>query len=137
MQEPQVRLLAIVCGPSPEVPFPHRLAMVSQTGCAHTRIRTAADGRAIDNAVIGSFGTDENRAVVAIPDVARNCSAVISLPPDVTFTVDTGPVADFEIVVMPTSHLCFGYNTCLPEHIEAGCVVSSAVQMLERHPAYR
>ena len=133
----KVEMLDIVCNPTAHIPFRHRLGILACTGAAEARIRTSAGRRVIGDARVGTLARTRKRSIIAVPDVNGPSRATITIPRNGTAEVDTGPVPDFEIVMMPTSHLCFGFNSCLPEHIEAGRVVAGAVDQLERDPSYR
>ena len=49
---------------------------------------------------------------------------------------ETGPVPRFEYHLMPSSHLCFGYFTGLPEHWEAFRSLRDAVQLISEDDHY-
>jgi hypothetical protein len=133
-----IKLLNIVCRPNGRIHITHRLAVIDGLNdCYETLcIESGAESRIIQNAYISSFGED-GKILAGIPDTDRPAKAYLKFNGGRSIEFETGPVKQFSIYIMPTSHLCFGYFTGLPEHNEAGRIVAEAVDMLEADPGYR
>ena len=141
----QIKLLPIVCRPSSRIAYPHRLAMASGLGerigsirvlrkDAGPTCRPAVRSQDVSPPVIGA---DERSALIALPYSVAGVHADIYLGEELLSSINAPPVPEFAIALMPTSHLCFGYNACLPEHIEAERVLLGFLDALEENPTYR
>lgn len=131
-----VELLDIICHPTPAIPVPHRLAILYCDDPQRVTVRTCVGEYTIEDAIIWRFTQGDARVMIAMADTDCPISAEIDILKGQTLEVPTGPIPVFDIFIMPSSHLCFGYFTGLPEHIYAGKVVAEAVDLIEENPNY-
>ena len=136
MSSLRINLLDIVCHPTSTIPIRHRLAMLACPNPMSIQVRTTAGSQSLDDAVVWRGSQAGAHVLVALPDVDAPTSAILDIAENTELEVATGPVEPFDVFLMPSSHLCFGYFTGLPEHIEAGRVVAEAVEMIESTPDY-
>ncbi len=137
--------LPVVGLPAADLPFPHRWieleiakpevllppALTLETTAEDVTLRCPAEpwpeaGRLSLLAVVKDVA-DPVRASIRLLAGERILAAV---------EFETGPVPIFDYHLMPSSHLCFGYFTGLPEHWEAFRSLRDAVQLISEDDDY-
>ena len=133
----KVDLLDIVCNPTQAIPCAYRLARLHCRNSEGIKVSSRANEITIPQAVISQLDCDVQGVLIAVPDAEHQTTARIEINPGShVLDIKTGPVTPFEIYLMPSSHLMFGYYTGLPEHIEAARIIAQALDLIESTPDY-
>ena len=137
--------LPVVGRPAADLSHPHRwieveLADPGISLPAGLTVETTAGGVTLSSP--GEWVRDENK--LSLLAVARDvsdpvCASIRLLAGERVLAgaeFETGPVPLFEYHLMPSSHLCFGYFTGLPEHWEAFRSLRDAVRLISEDDHY-
>lgn len=137
--------LPVVGRPSADLSHPHRWieVVIEDTGApfpSGLKLETTAGGATLRCPAEPLREAGKLSLLAVVKDVASTAQASIRLLAGeqilAAVEFETGPVPHFEYHLMPSSHLCFGYFTGLPEHWEAFRSLRDAVQLISEDDHY-
>lgn len=137
--------LPVVGRPSADLSHPHRWieVVIEDAGAPFPpglRLETTAGGATLRCPAEALREAGKLSLLAVVKDVASTVRASIRLLAGDRILAEaefeTGPVPHFEYHLMPSSHLCFGYFTGLPEHWEAFRSLRDAVQLISEDDHY-
>ena len=137
--------LPVVGRPSADLSHPHRWIelVIEDPGAPFPpglRLETTAAGATLRCPAEPLREAGKLSLLAVVKDVASTVRASIRLLAGdrilAAAEFETGPVPHFEYHLMPSSHLCFGYFTGLPEHWEAFRSLRDAVQLISEDDHY-
>lgn len=137
--------LPVVGRPTADLSHPHRWieVVIEDTGAPFSpglRLETTAGGATLRCPAEPLREAGKMSLLAVVKDIASPTRASIRLLAGdrilAAVEFETGPVPHFEYHLMPSSHLCFGYFTGLPEHWEAFRSLRDAVQLISEDDHY-
>ena len=137
--------LPVVGRPSADLSHPHRWieVVIEDAGAPFPpalRLETTAGGATLRCPAEPLREAGKLSLLAVVKDVATVTKASVRLLAGdrilAAAEFETGPVPRFEYHLMPSSHLCFGYFTGLPEHWEAFRSLRDAVQLISEDDHY-
>lgn len=127
-------------GPQQLVDLEVRADEEAERSLSLLRVEVSIEGRRVEQPLSWPRKTEKRQTFLKVPYTGQHVEATVSIHGDSRVLcqekITLEPVPPFQFYLMPSSHLCFGYEPGSPleDHLDSARIVRDAINFLEANP---